>query len=149
MIDHMEPLVLDANYDAVENNHTETPLDETTEWIEVINRRRDEERKKAEERRQEAAKYRAEFFKQKEAEAEEEARQYAQMMAVMAQRRHRNKIILCLSGIVLMLLLSGGSFALQYAGYLKFPWSIVITGAFCAVAAFFAGIVWESCREQK
>ena len=144
---HMDPLVMDADFESAELDSTETPLDATTEWIGVINRRREAEALQAEEERQKAARDREEALKKKAAIAEEEARQLAEQLAVTAQKRHRNKIVLCLVGIVLMLLLSGGSFALQYLGYVQFPWSVVITGAFCAVAAFFAGIVWEACRK--
>lgn len=147
MSNQMEPLVLDADFVPTEEIFAETPLDESTEWIGVINRKRETEKQQAEEARQRAIKDREESLKRKAAYAEEEARQYAEMLAVAAQKKHRNKIILCLAGIVLMLLMSGGSFVLQYMGFVRFPWSLVITGVFCAVAAFFAGVVWESCRK--
>ncbi len=147
MNNYMEPSALDADYESVEETPRETPLDATTEWIGVINRRREEEREQAEEAERRSAQIREEELKRKAARAEEEKRQFAEQLAVTAQKKHRNKIIFCLAGIVLMLLLSGGSFALQHIGYAKFPWSIVITSVFCAVAAFFAGIVWEAARK--
>ena len=149
MSEKMQPLVMDENIEIPEESAKATPLDSTTEWIDVIERRREAEKKQLEEDRKQAAMNREAELKRKAIAAEEEAKKYEQLLAAKAKRRHRNKIIFCLLGIVLMLILSGGSFVLQYFGYLQFPLSIVITGVFCAVAAFFAGIVWESCRVRK
>lgn len=123
------------------------PLDTTTEWIETINRRREYVAQQAEEKRQQEARKREEALQKKAEREESEARQCEEELAIKDQRRHRNKINLCLVIIVLMLLLSVGSFALQYAGYLPFPWSIVITGVFSSIAAFCTGVIWEACRK--
>ncbi len=148
MSEKMEPLVMDENIEIPDESAKATPLDSTTEWIDVIERRREAEKKQLEEDRKQAAMNREAELKRKAIAAEEEAKKYAQLLAAKAKRRHRNKIIFCLLGIVLMLILSGGSFVLQYFGYLQFPLSIVITGVFCVVAAFFCGVVWECCRNN-
>lgn len=147
MSDNMESLILETDNEQTEATPCETPLDDHTEWTDVINRAREAERQREEESRQKAAEEREYALKRKAAFAEEEARRYAEQLAAEAEKKHRMKIIGCLCGIVLMLILSGGSFALQYEGYIKFPWPIVITAVFCSVAAFFSGIVWEACRK--
>lgn len=146
MSNNMEPLVLETDNETREATPCETPLDDHTEWTEVIDRKREAERQQEEEARQRSAEEREYALKRKAALAEEEAQRYAEQLATMAEKKHRVKIIGCLCGIVLMLILSGGAFVLQYAGYIKFPWSIVITAVFSSVAAFFCGIVWEGYR---
>ena len=143
----MEPLALDADIAPVEDRPI--PLDETTEWSAVIDKKIEAEKRKAEEERQLDAERIAQERREAEEAAKEREYQAEAERARKAVQRHHRKVIGCFTCIVAMIVLSGASFALQYAGYIKFPWSIVITGSFGAVAAFFAGIVWETCSKHK
>ena len=146
MSNNTENLVPETNIEPAAAEVCGTPLDETTEWSGVINRKREAERQQAEAERQRAAEERESARRMKAVQAEEEFRRQAEQLAAAAQKKYRNKIAGCLVGIVLMVLLIGVSFVLQHEGYIKFPWPIVITGVFGAVAAFFSGRLWEVGR---